>query len=50
MRHLPYGPLLARHGPKEMDAYVEMAKAWLGDKDALPGKTARYYQSVVAKG
>lgn len=47
MLYSDYGPLLAKHGPKELDAYVEMAKAWLDDKDAKPGKTARYYHSVV---
>lgn len=47
MLYSDYGPLLAKHGPKELDAYVELAKAWLDDKDAMPGKTARYYHSVV---
>lgn len=47
MLYSDYGPLLAKHGPNELDAYVELAKAWLDDKDAMPGKTARYYYSVV---
>ena len=30
-----------------MDFYAEMSKAFLGDKDAVPGKLYAYFEHVV---
>lgn len=47
MLYSDYGPLLAKHGPKELDAYVEMARAFLDDPDAAPNKMSRYYRYIT---
>ena len=47
MLYSDFGPLLAKHGAKELDAYVEMAKALLDDPDAKSNKMARYYRYIV---
>ena len=47
MLYSDFGVLLAKHGPKEMDAYVELARAFLDDPDAAPNKMARYYRYIA---
>lgn len=42
-----YCGVLKKHGANNMDVYVDMAKAWLDDKDAMDGKAARYFQYIV---
>lgn len=42
-----YCGVLKKHGANNMDVYVDMAKAWLEDKDAMEGKAARYFQYIV---
>lgn len=42
-----YCGVLKKHGANNMDVYVDMAKAWLEDKDAMDGKAARYFQYIV---
>ena len=49
MLYSDFGVLLAKHGPKEMDAYVELARAFLDDPDAAPKKMARYYRYIAER-
>lgn len=42
-----YCGVLKKHNVNNMDFYVDLAKAWLGDKDAKEGKAARYFQYIV---
>ena len=44
-----YDPILKKHNASNIDLYVDMAKAWLKDKDAVPNKAMAYYESVVKK-
>lgn len=39
-----------KHGVNTMDYYVDRAKAWLSDKDAVPDKAEAYYMYVVDHG
>ena len=49
MLYSDFGVLLAKHGPKEMDAYVELVRAFLDDPDAAPNKMARYYRYIAGR-
>ncbi len=42
-----YCGVLKKHGANNMDVYVDLAKAWLDDKDAKEGKAARYFQYIA---
>jgi len=43
-----FGKVLKKHGiGDKIDLYVDLAKAFMEDKDAQPDKLARYYQYVV---
>ena len=43
-----FSPVAKKHGVGgNLDFYVDMAKAFLNDKDAGPNKIARYYECVV---
>lgn len=42
-----YAPVAKKHNASTVDFYVEMAKAFLDDKDAKPDKLGRYYRAVV---
>ena len=42
-----YAPVAKKHNASTVDFYVEMAKAFLDDKDAKPDKLERYYRAVV---
>lgn len=43
-----YAPVFKKHGVGDrVDIYADMAKAFLEDKDAAPGKLAEYYLHVV---
>ena len=44
-----YDPVFKRHNVSTIDFYVDMAKAWLKDKDAVPNKATAYYECVVKK-
>lgn len=44
-----YDPVFKRHNVSTMDFYVDMAKAWLKDKDAVPNKAMAYYECIVKK-
>lgn len=36
-----------KYGVNSIDYYVDRAKAWLDDKDAMPDKAARYFEYIV---
>lgn len=42
-----YCGVLKKHGVNTIDFYVDMTSAWLNDKDAQEGKTARYFQYIT---
>lgn len=42
-----YDPIFKKHGVSNMDFYVDMAKAWIKDKDAVPNKAMAYYECIV---
>lgn len=44
-----FDPVLKKHGVSNMEMYVDMAKAWLKDKDAVPNKATAYYECIVKK-
>lgn len=47
MMYSDYFPVAKKANANNIDFYVNMAKAFLGDKDARAGKLARYYEAVV---
>lgn len=44
-----YDPVLKKHGVSTIDMYVDMTKAWLMDKDAVPNKAMAYYECIAKK-
>lgn len=44
-----YGKVAKKFGVDKVDFYAELAKAWLEDKDAVPGKAMAYYEYIVKK-
>ena len=38
-----------KHGVSSPEFYLELAKAWLEDKDAVPNKAMMYYECIVKK-
>ena len=42
-----YCNVLKKHNANNIDFYVDMASAWLNDKDAMDGKTARYFRCIT---
>lgn len=42
-----YCKVARKHGVNTMDFYIDMTKAWLDDKDAVPDKAAAYYEYIV---
>lgn len=42
-----YCAVAKKHGVNKIDFYVDLAKAWLDDKDAAEDKAARYFEYVV---
>lgn len=43
-----YSKVLKKHGAGDkLDIYIDMAKAFMDDKDAQPDKLARYYKYIV---
>lgn len=47
MMYSDYLPVAQKANANNIDFYVNLAKAFLDDKDARPGKLARYYEVVV---
>ena len=39
--------VLMDHGCTGTDLYLDLAKAWLEDKDAVPDKARVYYECIV---
>lgn len=44
-----YGEMAKRYNVATPDFFAEMAKAFIGDKDAKRGKVARYYEFITKK-
>ena len=44
-----YDPVFKKHGVSNIDMYVDMSKAWLKDKDAVPNKARAYYECIVKR-
>ena len=44
-----YDPILKKHNVSNIEFYVDMAKAWLKDEDAVTNKAMAYYECVVKK-
>jgi hypothetical protein len=42
-----YGKVAKKYGVDKADFYADLAKAWLDDKDAVPGKAMIYYDCIV---
>ena len=42
-----YCAIAKKHGVNTLDFYVDITKAWLGDKDAVDNKAAMYYECIV---
>lgn len=42
-----YCAVAKKHGVNTMDFYVDFANAWINDKDAVPNKTAMYYECIT---
>ena len=48
MIYSDFSPVIKKHGlGGSLDFYVDMAKSFLDDKDALPGKLSNYYNYIV---
>ena len=44
-----YDPLFKKYGVSTIDFYVDMAKAWIMDEDAVENKAMAYWECVVKK-
>lgn len=42
-----FGAVAKKHGVSNVEFFADLAKAWLDDKDAIPDKTAAYYEYIV---
>ena len=42
-----YSAVAKKFGVDKLDFYLELAKAWIDDKDAVPNKATMYYKYVV---
>lgn len=42
-----YSTVAKKFGVDKLDFYLELAKAWIDDKDAVPNKATMYYKYVV---
>ena len=47
MLYSDFCEVFKKHGVNKIDFYADMAKAWLGDKDAVSDKLSAYYEYVV---
>ena len=47
MLYSDYCAVLKKHGVNTVDVYADLACAWLKDTDAVPNKTAKYFENVV---
>lgn len=44
-----YCSVFKKHGVNTVDMYFDLACAWLNDTDAMPNKSALYYENIVRK-
>lgn len=44
-----FGEVLMDHGCSGPEIYLDLAKAWLDDEDAVPDKARMYYECIVQK-
>lgn len=44
-----YCAVMKKHGVNTVDIYVDLACAWLNDKDAVKNKASAYYEHIVKK-
>lgn len=44
-----YDPIFKKHGVSKMDFYVDMAEAWIMDKDAVENKASAYYECIAKR-
>ena len=44
-----YCAVMKKHGVNTVDIYIDLACAWLNDKDAVKNKAAAYYEHIVKK-
>lgn len=44
-----YGKVAKKHGVDKIDFWADMAKAFIHDKDAVPGKVKMYYECIAKK-
>lgn len=44
-----YSKIAKKYGVDKVDFYADLAKAWLDDVDAVPGKAMIYYDCIVRK-
>ena len=42
-----YCAVFKKHGVSNMDFYVDMANAWINDKDSVKNKALEYYEYIV---
>lgn len=49
MMYSDYGVVMRRYGIDMPDIYIDLAKAWLCDKDAPEWKTEMYFESIAGK-
>lgn len=42
-----YGKVAKKYGVDKMDFWADMAKAWMHDKDAVPGKVKSYWEHIA---
>lgn len=45
-----YGMIARKYGVDKMEYWADMAKAWMHDKDAAPGKAKRYWEYIAKHG
>lgn len=44
-----YGKVAKKHGVDKVDFWADLAKAFIHDKDAVPGKVKMYYECIAKK-
>lgn len=44
-----YCAVMKKHGVNTVDIYIDLACAWLNDKDAVKNKASAYYEHIVKK-
>lgn len=42
-----FGAIAKKHGVSNVEFFADLARAWIDDEDAVPDKTAAYYEYIV---